>query len=85
MATIPTTITRDDWLSALAEAGIGASGEDDQQAITVSEFASMMELPLGTSRDHLLALIRQGKAVATRKTTVNAYGRRLSYKAYRLV
>ena len=78
------TITRDDWLKALSEAGMSTHAVDDQGAVTISEFAEMFTLPYQTARNKLARLIRAGRATETEKTVVNSYGRRVSMKAYRL-
>lgn len=78
------TITRDEWLQALTEAGVH-SAEDDQSALTTTEFAEMFGVTVSTAHSRLQLLVAAGKAQATRKWATNAYGRRIQYRAYRLV
>ena len=80
-----TTITRDEWLKAMSEAGLTTHEVDDQSALTVPEFAEMMKCPRGTADTKLRALEHHGKAIKTRKTVLNSYGRLVSMKAFKLV
>ena len=77
------TINRDEWLSALEAAGM--SQEDDQQAITVHEFAAMFDLRRFTAERKLAELVKTGKAIRTLKLTTSPSGRRMRYVAYRLL
>ncbi len=77
-------ITRDDWLKALAEAGID-DVEDDQQAVTAAEFGAMFGLPAYSGERRLKALAAAGKATRTRKRVKLSNGRIVSCVAYRLV
>ena len=76
-------ITREDWLRALAEAGVPT--ENDQAAVTVAEFATMMDLTLWMAGYHLRNLHRNGRAVRTSKRGQDGLGRRKMLVAYRLV
>lgn len=78
------SITRDDWLRALNEAGIAAA-EDDQGAITVAEYMALVGVQYDTARRQLRGLVTAGKATQTFKRTRGADGRSLSLKAFRLV
>ena len=78
-----TTINRDEWLAALTEAGVH-SMVDDQDAVTVNEFAAMFGKPLGTARSQLISLEKAGKAIRTTKREKSAYGRWIWYVAYKL-
>ena len=77
-------INRDEWLKALKDAGYEDPGVDDQSAITIAEFAAMMNIPEATASNQLRALVARGKAERTQKRQMNTYGRRVSYVAYRL-
>lgn len=79
-----TSINRDEWLAALAEAGFDRPDIDDQSAVTIAEFAAMVGIPEATASNQLRALVARGKATRTFKRKINAYGRRISYVAYRL-
>ena len=78
-----TTICRDEWLKALEEAGV--STVDDQQAITIAEFAALFQLTVSTASRQLRTLVAQGRAVETRKTSAARDGRRVSHVAFRMV
>lgn len=80
-----TAITRDDWLRAMAEAGVSSGLVDDQEAVTVAEFALMLGCSRSTANGRLEALTRHGKAIRTKKTVLNDYGRKINGKAYRLL
>lgn len=81
-------MTRDAWLRALEEAHIEVreirDGRDDQDAVTVTEFAVMFGLAYRTALTRLAALERAGKATRTRKRASAVDGRRRSMVAYRL-
>ena len=76
-------ISRDEWLKALSEAGY--TTEDDQSAITVGEFRAMFGLTKTTAVNRLLALVESGRAVETKKWGTTPYGRRIPYRAFRLL
>lgn len=76
-------ITRDDWLKAMEDAGLVQ--ETDQEALTVSEFAEMFELPDSTARARLDRLVEAGRAKETRKQVEDSQRRRTIVAAYRLV
>jgi len=75
--------TRDDWLRALDDAGV-MSTQDDQQAVTVKEFAAMMGFTNMTASRRLQALAAAGKATRTVKVARVANNRRFPCVAYRL-
>lgn len=75
-------ISRDDWLTALTDAGL--HHENDELALTALEFAAMFGLTRSTAESQLSVLVAHGKATRTRKRLVNGYGRTVSYVAYRL-
>lgn len=74
------TINRDEWLAALKDAGVPADIEDDQSAVTSSEFGQMLGISHATAHRRLKALVEAGKAVRTTKR-VGMYPQ----PAYRLV
>jgi len=78
-----TTINRDEWIAALNEAGI--SDDNDQDAVTVPEFAAMMDMHQQTASRRLIALEKAGKATRTRKLKAAPDGRMMRYLAFRLV
>ena len=83
MAKTP-TITRDDWMKALAEAGL--HHEDDQQSLTIPEFMEMMGLcSLKAAADRLNTLVAKGKAKKTHKIAPGADGRRMARVSFRLL
>lgn len=77
-------ITRDEWLKALVEAGVGGR-PDDREALTTAEFGAMMGLNELNARRQLEKLVAAGKATRTSKWSNGKDGRRLSMNAYRLV
>jgi hypothetical protein len=76
------TITRDDWLAALRDAGL--HDDVDQDAVTVSEFAKMMGLRVAAAQSRLAGLVAAGKAVRTKKRVADSNGRPYVYTAFRL-
>jgi hypothetical protein len=77
-------ITRDEWLKALADAGVDHDA-DDQSAVTLPEFAAMLGVTRTTAAHRMQVLVRKGKAIRTHKWCANDYGRRIQYVAYKLV
>jgi len=77
------SITRDEWLKALAHANI-ASEEDDQEAVTATEFAALFQVPVTTARTRLRALVDRGLARETKKMASDTRGHRKQLTAYRL-
>lgn len=75
-------ITRDDWLQALGEAGQDL--QDDDQALTSMEFATMFGIARSTAMARLEALVTAGKAVETRKRQ-QINGRTTRCRAFRLL
>lgn len=73
-----TTITRDEWLKALEEAGVNALS-DDQGALTVAEFAAMFGICRTAAVRRLEHLCAAGKATRTQKRVAKTYA-----VAYRL-
>lgn len=76
-------ITRDEWLTALHEAGIDA--EDDPSALTIMEFGAMFGLRRAASSSRLEKLAESGRAIKTRKRIVRPDGQSLWAVAYRLM
>ena len=77
-------LSRDLWIKALEEAGI-QGGVDDQDAMTVHEFAAMMGLAPTTARYQLARLVSTGKATKTTKMGRDSRGHRTCYVSYRLL
>jgi predicted ArsR family transcriptional regulator len=73
------SITRDDWLKAMEEAG-AHDDRNDPSAVTIIEFAAMFGLPRDAARRRLNALEQAGKATVTRK-----YGPRRDGKMFRMM
>lgn len=78
-----TCINVAEWRKALADAGL--DDECDPEAITASEFASMVGMKRSTAKSRLLALVDAGKATVTKKRFKDASGRSVTCTAYRLV
>lgn len=78
--------TRDDWLKAVAEAGL-PERTNDPDALTAPEFADLFDPPLHvqTARRRLEAMVKAGLARRTQKQTAGSDGRRLAVTAYTLV
>jgi predicted ArsR family transcriptional regulator len=76
-------ISRDVWLKALADVGVN-DGIDDQEAVTISEFAALIGISREPAERRLEKLAAAGAAVKTRKWSVGRDGRRVHMWAYRL-
>lgn len=76
-------ITRDEWLSALAD--VGEDGTDDRDAVTTTEFMAMMGVERHIARRKLEKLVAIGKATRTTKRERTADGRWVPCVGYRLV
>ena len=77
-------ISRDEWMKALTEAGLHDQ-EDDQAAVTVTEFAAMFGIHRLRAARQLEALAKAGKAHKTyKRTRTPDGGRTFRYIAYRL-
>lgn len=76
-------ITRDDWLKALGEAGRDDL-QDDDQALTSTQFAAMFGIARSTAMARLEALVTAGKAIETRKRQ-QTNGRMVRCRAFRLI
>lgn len=77
------SLTRDDWLRALDEAGV--PHEHDAAALTVDEYAEMFTISRVTAGRQLDRLVKAGKAARTYKRQCDRNGRLRSYVAYRLL
>src|SRR5512138_1135342 len=77
-------ITRDDWLRALADAGV-ADVVSDPSAITAQEFADMFHLFRHTAEHRLKALERAGRATRTKKIGLDSAGHSVYLNAWKLV
>ena len=79
-----TSISRDEWLKALNEAGVPTDSDDD--AITAAEFSVMCGgIPLATARERLSRLVDHGKAIRTSKRIRDARGHMVMCIAFKLV
>lgn len=76
-------INRDEWLTALHEAGIGIPDED-AAAITVGEFAALIGSGVTVARVRMRALVAAGKARRVEKRIRDSQGRTQTVPAYRL-
>ena len=76
------TISRDEWLSALTDAGL--NDQHDPDAVTVNEFAEMFGLDRQTADRRLKKLEALGKATKAKKRSATPDGRMLWYVAYKL-
>ena len=79
-----TTITRDDWLNAIREAGID-DPVGDPDAVTAGEFAAMFGIDRNAAMRRLVQLVEAGKATRTTKRMTDVLGRSVSYPAYKLI
>lgn len=77
------SISRDEWLRALDDAGVVQTS--DEQAITVRDFQDMFDLERYTAERRLKALVTSGKAIRTTKRTAARDGRIRYMLAYRLL
>lgn len=78
-----TKINRDEWLSALKDAGLHDEGDPD--SISVVEFAAMMHLKRATAQRCLYGLVEQGKAVKAKKRITDSQHRVVTVTSYRLL
>lgn len=76
-------ITRDEWLKALDEAGL-KEDERAADAVTIDEFAAMMNIARYTAARQLDTLVAAGKATRLRKRANAKDGRVMRLLAYRL-
>jgi hypothetical protein len=78
-------ISRDLWLRAVEESGLGVV--DDQGAITIAEFAEMFNPPIhrSSATRRMRLLVQNGRAVQTKKNISDGTGRIYNQPAYRLV
>ncbi len=77
------SISRDEWLKALNEAGY-QDGQDDPTAITVPEFAQMLGVNRQAAIRRLNTLVATGKATRTRKWSRYTDGRSVLMLAFKL-
>lgn len=77
------SISRDEWLKALSDAGMAIV--DDPSAITIKEFAEMFGMSLTTATRHLVALVAKGHAIETSRHGMASDGRRCRMRAFRLL
>lgn len=81
------SITRDEWMHAVSEAGYVLDVDNDPQAITVNDFMAMFTPPLTrrAAENRLEVMIRAGKVRRTQKLGTDSFGRTRRYVAYRLI
>ena len=77
------TITRDDWLKAIAETTADKI-ESDPSVLSYYDFAAQMGVAIATARSRLNGLVEAGRAVRTTKRTVTPDGRLRTVVAFRL-
>ena len=78
------TISRDEWLAALAEIGDDQT-TDDRNAITTTEFMAMMGADRQAARRRLERLVATGKAERTFKRERLPDGRTMRLTGYKLL
>lgn len=78
-----TQINRDEWLSALKDAGLVQA--NDPKAVTIREFGEMFGLKDNAARRRLVELERVGRAKKTAKRFTDSAGRLITTTAYRLL
>lgn len=78
-----TSITREDWLHALDEAGV--KPVDDRDATTIAEFAELTGLTIWMAAYRLRKFVAAGKAIRTSKRGPDSFGRIKQLAAYRLI
>ena len=82
-ATAPVTISREDWLTATAEAQ-AAKADADPGLLSYYDYAALMQVALGTAVKRLNTLVAAGRAIRTTKRTVTHDGRLRTIVAFRL-
>jgi hypothetical protein len=85
MATKPaqTTITRDDWLTAIEETHKDQA-DRDPSLLSYAEFGALMQVCQGTAMRRLNGLVEAGRAIRTTKRMLTPDGRIRSVVAFRL-
>lgn len=76
-------ISRDEWLSALKDAGL--HDDSDPNAVTSTEFAALMGMSRSTAERKLKLLVKAGGATAVHKRITDTAGRSVQCSAYRLL
>ncbi len=79
----PAKITRDDWLSAIAETS-ESRADQDPSLLSYAEFQVLMNVAYGTALRRLRELVAAGRAVRTTKRMVTQDGRLRTVVAFRL-
>ncbi len=74
-------ITRDEWLKAVGDAVMPC----DPDAITVRELAEMLNVDHQAAYKQIRRLLKEGKAVPSRKRITHASGQSRTVAAYKLV
>lgn len=80
-----TTITKDEWLKALEEAGQRDLTENDPSSLTAAEFAVMIGVTRNTAARRLQLLETAGKVTRTTKVCRGSDGRTFRTVAFRLL
>ena len=82
-APAPVTISREDWLAATAEAQADRA-DNDPGLLSYYDYATLLQVALGTAVKRLNGLVAAGRAMRTTKRTVTADGRLRTVVAFRL-
>ena len=77
-------ITRDEWLRAMEAANVETVLSDDS-ALTAKEFADMFGIDRQAANRRLKKLEAAGKATLTSKMAPDSAGKRVYWKAWKLV
>ncbi len=77
------TITRDDWLAAVAECT--AKETDDPDAMTNEDLQALLGRSETQTRHYIRAMLKANKIVPATKAITAKDGRRIHVSAYRLV
>ena len=78
-------ITRDDWLSAIREATEPLPSADDDESVTIADFATLLGVQRCQAGKRMRMLVHAGKATLTRKSIRRVDGGVIWVPAYRLV
>lgn len=80
-----TTINRDEWLSALAESGHPEEIDDNEDFVSIRDFADMLGTSAGTAARRLRHLVKCGKAEEVKRFSRAADGRRVVLLTFKLL
>lgn len=76
------SISREAWLAAVGDA---IPQEDDQDAVTVTELAELLNCSRNTAQKQAIRLVKEGKARETHRRITRGDGRCMTSRAYRLL